>query len=212
MYKSVHLRNRQIHLLKLRYKKFHLKLKLQDYAYLALFLLVVAGLAQRSISKADELLSPLFVPNKAEVYAQAMVAPSPTPTPVIDFRIQKLKTFLESKNSPLAPYAAYIIEQADKYDIGWTKIVAISSMESDYGKNCPKTSHNAWGIGKPFFYFDSWEKGIEYASELLGNHYQYNANSGIKSKYCPASDNCNPKWADHVTNISKEILALKGGE
>jgi hypothetical protein len=131
---------------------------------------------------------------------------------VIDPRINKLQSFLELKKSPLAPHAAYIIEQADKYDIGWTRLVAISSMESGYGKNCPAASHNAWGIGKPFFYFDSWEEGIAYASELLGNHYTLNANSGIKAKYCPASDNCNPDWANHVTEVSNQILASKGGE
>jgi hypothetical protein len=157
-------------------------------------------------------ISPLFdKPYQQEVYAQTIATPSPTPV-VVDFRIEKLKTYLENANSPLAPHAAYIIEQADKYDIGWTRIVAISSIESNFGKKCPEGSHNAWGIGKPFFYFDTWEEGISYASKLLGDHYTYNANSGIKSKYCPASDGCNPKWADQVTKITKDVLAMKGGE
>lgn len=127
-----------------------------------------------------------------------------------DPRIAKLKAFLESKHSPLAPYSELIIEQADKYDIGWTKIVAISQIESDFAKKLPNNSHNAWGLGgSKFMYFSNWEEGIKYASWLIGTHYKQNENQAIKSKYCPASANCNPEWANVVTRTTRDILALE---
>lgn len=127
-----------------------------------------------------------------------------------DPRIIKLKTFLKSKNSPLADYAELIVKEADNYDIGWTRLVAISGMESHYGLKIPSGSHNAWGLGgSKFMRFESWPEAISYASRQLGSNYKLNENSGIQAKYCPSSSGCNPEWAKVVTNNSKEILAME---
>lgn len=127
-----------------------------------------------------------------------------------DERSNKLAAFLKSKNSPLEPHASLIVTLADKYDIGWTKLVAISAIESNYGKIMPQGSHNAWGLGGArFMHFDNWEEGITYASQLIGNNYQWNANRGIQTKYCPDSDNCNPAWPEVVTKASKDIISIK---
>lgn len=129
-----------------------------------------------------------------------------------DDRTGKLKAFLESKNSPMAPYAGVIVKEADEHGIDWTLIVSISAMESNYGIRIPEGSHNAWGIkGKDVIVrrFASWNESIAYVSALLGNNYRLNMLKGIKDKYCPDSDGCNKKWVTHVSNSSEAILATK---
>lgn len=145
----------------------------------------------------------IFTP--ATVQAQA-----PTPTPKYkDVRMNKVRAYLISKQSPLAEHAETIVTMADKYAIDWTRIVAISGMESAFGTKLPEGSYNAWGLGgSNFMYFASWDESIEYATKLLANHYRLNELKGIKAKYCPESDNCNPKWAEIVNDNSKEILAI----
>lgn len=132
-----------------------------------------------------------------------------------DSRSERLKAFLESKKSPFAQYAGLIVKEADEHGIDWTLISSISAMESNYGKNCPEGSFNAWGIkGKDVIVrrFGSWEEGIAYVSALLGNNYKDNMLKGIQAKYCPSSDGCNKKWVEHVSNSSDAILATKSGE
>ena len=125
-----------------------------------------------------------------------------------DSRIQKLQQYLTLNNSPLAPYAELIIKESDQHDIGWTRLVAISKMESSFGVRIPPGSHNAWGImgRNGVRRFESWEQGIKEASRLLGENYTYNANRGIQQKYCPDSDGCNTAWASIVTDTTHEIL------
>ncbi len=49
----------------------------------------------------------------------------------IDKKVKLVRTYLESKNSPLAPYTEIIIAQDD-----WKKILAISNAESNMGIHC----------------------------------------------------------------------------
>lgn len=127
-----------------------------------------------------------------------------------DIRALKLRTYLQDRKSPLAPYAELIIQEADKYGLDWTKTVAISCLESACGHKLPNGSHNAWGLGgSKFIYFDSWEESIGYVSKLLGTKYKQAENQGIKYSYCPESAGCNPSWAYIITTTSNEILALE---
>ena len=176
-----------------------------DIIYGVFFLLIVGVLVsnfklQQTIARADELLS----------NAQMAKEIVKVPVEVIkeEDRIIKLRAYLKTKNSPLAPYSEIIVSEADKYGIDYTKIVAISAIESEFGKRLPDGSHNAWGLGgSKFMYFPTWEEGIQYVSRLIGTSYKHNENAGIKIKYCPSSDGCNPNWAQVVTKTSNEILA-----
>jgi hypothetical protein len=198
-------RNRLLQSFRFTQRLLETRFRIKDVLYILVISLISIGLFKHYNNEA-KLISPLPSQVQAENF-NVTPLPSPTPTPV-DNRIKKLEAFLKAKNSPLADYAQLIVEQADLYDIGWTRIVAISSIESGLGINCPDNSHNAWGMGKPFMYFDTWEDGIKFASKLIGNNYKLNENQGIKTKYCPSWDGCNPAWANHVTNISNEILAV----
>jgi hypothetical protein len=185
----------------------------RDFLYLAVIGLIAFGTIsalQGLASKVNEGLvnvkAAAMVPLRSPKVEQKIVT-----VPVKDdARIGKIKAFLESKNSPLSPYAQLIVEEADKYDIGWTKLVAISGMESAYCNQTVANSFNCWGLGgSRFMYFQNYEEGIKYASWLIGTQYQWNENQGIKAKYCPQIDGCNPQWAQAVTDFSNEILSLK---
>lgn len=179
-----------------------------DYIYFSVCSIVVSSLISVSLPKITNL-----IPTKI-VYAanKPLVSPTPQPTPIptpVDNRVVILAKFLATKNSPLADYAQYIVTQADKYAISWTEVVAISGIESNYGKKSPANTHNAWGLGgNRLFTFSSWEDGIDYASWLIGTKYRLAEDRAIKYSYCPNTDGCNSQWANIVTKNSEEILGL----
>lgn len=127
-----------------------------------------------------------------------------------DYRAERLEKLLKDNDSPLANYADYIVEQSDLNAIDWTILVAISKMESNYCKATVYKSHNCWGLGgSNFMSFDSYEESIKFTAELLNKHYRINMNTAIKSKYCPSSDGCNPKWANIVSDVQKLLAEGK---
>ncbi len=182
-----------------------------DYAYIgisAIILLSVAGNINRS-------LNTVIVPYSGSEprMERGPVMPESIYQANIndkkDKRVAKLQAFLYTKKSPLAPHAETIVKYADEYAIEWTRVVAISGMESAFGTKLPEGSHNAWGLGgSKFMRFDSWNDSIEFMTKTLANNYRLNELKGIKAKYCPESDNCNPKWADVVKKNSDDILAM----
>lgn len=98
----------------------------------------------------------------------------------IDSRVNRLQRFLEGYESPLAPYAFDIVWFADKYDIDWRLIPAISGVESTFGKNIPKNSFNAYGWANGEYFFNSWDESIEVVSKALREKYY---NKGLKNIY-----------------------------
>lgn len=192
--------------------------KKEDAAYIAVcfFILVSIGGAVRASFagpiKPYSGTEPDMKSDRPSIFTTGSVqAVAPTPTPKViykDIRINKVRAYLGEKHSPLAEHAETIVNMADKYAIDWTRVVAISGMESSYGTKLPEGSYNAWGLGgSNFMYFASWDESIEYATKLLAKHYRVNELKGIKAKYCPESDNCNPKWAEIVADNSEAILA-----
>lgn len=174
-----------------------------DILYICLSLAIGFGIGSRNIEQ-------LFRTQASSVQAAASPLSPPGPAPVYkDIRVAKLAAYLKEKNSPLEEYAEYIVKEADRYDIGWTKIAAISGMESAYGTDCPEGSYNAWGLGgEKFMYFESWKDSIHYVSALLGGSYKRREIEAVKEKYCPSSDNCNPRWSGIVSEVSERILSI----
>ncbi|MBI4009141.1 glucosaminidase domain-containing protein [Candidatus Roizmanbacteria bacterium] len=183
-----------------------LKASLKDYLYIALTLFVVSSFfANFDIKITFKGIENNQVETKEVIAANERFVKEP------DMRVKALQEYLEDKKSPLGDYSELIIKEADKYGLDWTKIVAISCIESACGLKLPNGSHNAWGLGgSKFMYFKSWEESIKYVSNLIGTKYKQAENHGIKYSYCPESSGCNPSWAFIVTNTSNEILALEG--
>ena len=113
-------------------------------------------------------------------YAQVAAAGSsaallkPAAQEASDSRIRILREYLEKYNSPLVPYAGTFVTVADKYNIDWKLVAAISGVESTFGQQIPNDSYNGWGwgiYGDHMIRFTSWNQGIETVSEGLRNNY-----------------------------------------
>jgi len=190
---------------------------LRDCFYIVLCALIFAGLFKNTIpflQTAQVKIANALTPKVEIAQAINIVSPLVTPEPLefIDNRAEILYSYLKDKNSPLAEYTNLIVAEADKYDIGWTRLASMSRMESSFGNKVVNNSHNAWGImaGNSIRHFQSWEDGIKEVSRLLGENYIWNMNKGIQLKYCPDSAGCNASWAGVVTETTQAILATEG--
>lgn len=79
-------------------------------------------------------------------------------------RVEVLEKFFEKYDSPLAGSAATFITVADKYDMDYRLLPAISCLESGCGRVLIPDTYNAWGwgiYGDQYISFESWDNGIE---------------------------------------------------
>lgn len=124
-----------------------------------------------------------------------------------DIRVIKLSKFFESYNSPLAVYADKFVIYADKYNLDWRLVAAISGVESTFGKQIPYGSYNAYGWAGGNFRFASWENSIQIVSKSLKEDYiEKGAPSltRIGRRYCPP----NPAWIWKVKLFMGKIEPL----
>lgn len=125
----------------------------------------------------------------------------------VDFRVRRLKDFLEKYNSPLAPYAEDFIKSADTYNIDWRLVPAIAGVESTFGKHIPKGSYNAYGWANGNHKFTSWENSIEVVtSTLRQKYYDRGADTlpKISRRYAPPSTT----WAWKVDYFMNKIDSI----
>jgi len=124
-----------------------------------------------------------------------------------DLRAVILRKYLTKHNSPLADYAEEFIATADKYNLDWRLLPAISGVESTFGKRIPYKSYNAYGWAGGLYRFSSWEDSIEVVSKSLKEDYvEKGADSFSKMarRYCPP----NPAWGYKVLYFMKQIEPL----
>ncbi len=88
-----------------------------------------------------------------------------------DYRVSTLKTFLEGYNSPLANSADQFVAKADRYQLDWRLVPAITGVESTFGKRIPSDSYNAYGWANGVYKFESWDNSIEIVSRALREKY-----------------------------------------
>ena len=138
----------------------------------------------------------------------ALLKPIANPT---DSRVKILGEFLEQYNSPLQPYAENFVEIADKYELDWKLVAAISGVESTFGQQIPYQSYNGWGwgiYGTNMIRFSSWTQGIETVSEGLRTNYinKWGARDVYEiGRFYAAS----PTWAQRVTYFMNKIDEYK---
>ena len=128
-----------------------------------------------------------------------------------DNRAEILHDYLMKRNSPLAPNAKDFIEQADKYNLDWRFVAAISGLESGFGKQIPQNSYNGWGwgiYGDNVKYFSSWSDAIETISQGLRENYIDKMGTSdiyrIGHRYASS-----PTWAVRVEHFMIEIQRYK---
>ncbi|MFH0937547.1 MAG: hypothetical protein V1808_04630 [Candidatus Daviesbacteria bacterium] len=118
---------------------------------------------------------------------------------VIDQRAQILQAYLSKYNSPLQYQSQDFVDAADKYNLDWRLVAAISGVESTFGKHIPG-GYNAWGwgvYGTQAIYFKSWTEGIFTVSEGLRKNY---LNKGLTNPYdINRIYAASPTWGSHVS-------------
>lgn len=125
-----------------------------------------------------------------------------------DARPVIIRQYLERYNSPLTPYANYIVMISEKYNLDYRLLVAIAQQESNLGKKIPYNTYNAWGWGiheRGTLGFSSWEEGIETVARGLRENYLdkgYTTPEKIMTKYTPLSSG---SWAFGVNQFMKEM-------
>lgn len=97
-----------------------------------------------------------------------------------DLRVKALENIFTKYNSPLVPYAKDYVLYADKYGIDWKLLPSIAGIESTFGRYMIPGSHNAYGWGGGYIYFNSWEEGIEHINKSLRENY---IDRGAKTVY-----------------------------
>jgi hypothetical protein len=158
-------------------------------------------------------LSFIFLANTNCVFAQEVAAGSSAVLSKSfnqeesDSRVRILREYLEKNNSPLVPYAGTFVRVADKYNIDWKLVAAISGVESTFGREIPNDSYNGWGwgiYGDNMIRFSSWEEGIETVSEGLRTRYM--DKWGAKDVYeIGRLYAASPTWAQRVEYFMNRI-------
>ncbi len=140
------------------------------------------------------------------VYASSAAFRKDAQVVPVDYRAQILSDYLKSKNSPLSDSAQTFVSEADKYNLDWKLVAAISGLESGFGKEIPYNSYNGWGwgvYGDNVMYFSSWDDAIATISQGLRQNYLDKGATDIYSiGHIYAAS---PTWAQRVTAIMANI-------
>jgi hypothetical protein len=131
-----------------------------------------------------------------------------------DARGKLLSDFLIQHDSPLAPYANLIVDEADKNGIDFRLIVAIGMCESNLGKHIPKGSYNPFGAGvytgqQTGINFDNWDKAIIWESRYIKERYAdrgFRTLKEIGAVYAPPSVLTGYSWSTCVETFQKSIF------
>ncbi len=126
----------------------------------------------------------------------------------VDARIEKLREFFASYNSVLANYSEIFVASADKNNLDYRLLAAISMQESQGCKKIPNNSFNCFGYGvtkHKTLTFDSYPQAIETVSSAMGKYYinqGLNTPDKIGQRWNPTNNN---EWIDKVNYFINEI-------
>jgi hypothetical protein len=158
--------------------------------------------------------SQLYFANNKQINAFSYAALPPTLNTFSDNitvgegRVEMIRQFLAKYNSPLEPYAGYIVEMADKYSLDFRLIPAIAMQESNLCKKIPAGSNNCWGFGiygNKITSFSSYPEAIETVTKTLALKYRDKGlvtPEEIMSMYTPSS---NGSWAHGVNHFMQQL-------
>ena len=168
------------------------------------------------------LTSLMITPQKARpqdtkryaVYSSRPLTLQPSTTSIYskDSRAQRINEVFKIYNCPLEGLGDAFVYEADKNDIPWWLVSAVSFQESGCGKRTPKVggleSYNAWGwavYGSVTFSFDNWVRGIETVSKYFNTRFFSQGVTDpceIMKTYTPQS---NGSWCEGVNHFGEVI-------
>ncbi len=122
-----------------------------------------------------------------------------------DNRVENLRAYLESKNSPLADFAETFVQVADEYELDYRFLPAIAGIESNFGRIQLENSYNPFGWGGGYIYFESFDEAIRTVGfELYERCVKVGADTPaeIGPSYCPPNY---ARWIVSVERFMSEI-------
>lgn len=175
---------------------------MKNFLILFLTILIVLSFGESKVLAAENLAGS----------SAALLKPAAAKTP--DSRVKILREYLKQYNSPLVMHAQDFVDIADKYQLDWKLVAAISGVESTFGKQIPYESFNGWGwgiYGDNMIRFSSWTEGIETVSEGLRTNYINKW--GAKDVYSIGRIYAaSPTWAQRVTYFMSRIDKFKNSK
>jgi hypothetical protein len=122
-----------------------------------------------------------------------------------------IDAYFEKYNMPLKGKGMKMVEEAEKNEIDWRLLAAISVRESTGGKYaCKKATNNPFGWGSCKIGFETMDQAIETVARNLGGnnprtayHYEDKTTREILNAYNPPS--IIPKYTDQVIAIMNSI-------
>lgn len=127
-------------------------------------------------------------------------------------RVEALENFFDEFKSPLKANAETFVDVADKYNMDYKLLPAISCMESSCGKKLIEGSYNpfGWGIyGNNAIYFESYDEAIETVAKGISTNYiakGLNTPEKIAPVYTPPNY---VNWRNGVTYFINKIDNFK---
>ena len=125
-----------------------------------------------------------------------------------DARVEILRKYLESFDSPLATASADLVAAADKYDLDFRLLPAIARQESNGCKYIPPNSNNCWGWGihkRGTLKFPDLKTAIYTVAQGLRERYLddgLTTPEQIMQRYTPSSPGT---WAQAVRQFMSEM-------
>ncbi len=110
---------------------------------------------------------------------------------ILEAKAKAIDDYFKARNMPLAGMGMKMVQEAEKNDLDWRLLPAISVIESTGGKfACKKVKHSFLGWGSCKINFESDEKAIEIVAWNLGgnnpntdHHYKDKTTEEILKKY-----------------------------
>lgn len=121
-----------------------------------------------------------------------------------DIRVVALENIFKKYNSPLVTQAQTYVKYADKYNVDWKLLPAISGLESSFGVYLLPETHNAYGWGGGYIYFKDWEDGIDTINKSLREDYMDKWKAKNVWEIGPIYAE-SPTWSVRVDNFMNEI-------
>ena len=124
--------------------------------------------------------------------------------PNFDQKVENVQKYLERRGAPLSTEARYLVLMANKFQIDYRLLAAISIVESSGGQKLYRR-YNAWGWGgSKGFHFENWEHSIYIVSKGLA---KYHAKGAVTPEqigvvYNPHTPN---EWAAKVRTLMNQI-------
>lgn len=122
----------------------------------------------------------------------------------LDDRVEKVRSYLERKKSPLSDHSEQIVSKKH-----WKLIIAVSAIESSYCKR--KIAFNCWGIMKGsggLRRYESYEEAIDDVDALFERRQSQGRWLTVEAMNCSYVVPCNPNWVSVVNSVLKDLDEL----